>query len=192
MQTALMNGDAETGVSVMRMAEKLDAGDVMLQKKAALLPEDDAQTLAEKLSILGAEALLESLRELAEGRAIFIPQDEKNVTATKKIKKEDGRVDWKQPAALIHNKIRAMAGWPGTFSFYEKKRLIVIKAEIKKNEGLGAVPGTILKASAAEGIWVATRDHPLALQWLQAEGRKAMSAADFLKGFSMAVGRVFE
>ena len=192
MQTALLNGDAETGVSVMRMAEKLDAGDVLLQKKISLAPEDDSQVLSEKLSELGAQTLLESLKLLETERAVFVPQDEKKVTWTKKIKKEHGHIDWSSPASQILNQIRAMAGWPGTFSFYEGKRILIIKASAKKSERMNAAPGAILTASSAEGICVAARDHALSIERLQAEGKKPMKAEDFLKGFSLKPGSVLE
>ncbi len=192
IQTALLNGNSETGVSVMRMVEKLDAGDVLLQKKTGILPEEDAGTLGKKLSVLSAGALLEALDLLGSGRARFIPQEEKKVSWTKKIKKEDGRIDWNLPALSIENKIRAMAGWPGSFSFHEGKRILVIKAHAKKKERSAAPPGTLLKASAEEGVWVATRDFPLDVEELQMEGRKAMKAKDFLKGFSLKAGSVLE
>ena len=192
IQTAILNGDLETGVSVMRMVERLDTGDVLLQKKTSILREEDAGSLAKKLSILSATALLESLSLLNDHRALFVPQDEKKVTWTKKINKEDGHIDWSQSASRVQDRMRAMAGWPGSYSFYDGKRLLVIKVRAEEKERSVGPPGTILKASGDEGIQIATEDLPICIETLQAEGRKAMSAKDFLKGFVLKPGSVLE
>jgi len=157
-----------------------------------VLPEDNIQTLTEKLRLLGAEALLKSLELLETGNAAFAPQDEGQVSWTKKIKKEDGRIRWEEAAFVVQNKIRAFAGWPGSFSFYRGKRLLVIRAQARPNEAIQTSPGTILKASAAEGIWVATGQGALGVEILQIEGRKAMNATDFLKGFPLKAGSILE
>jgi methionyl-tRNA formyltransferase len=150
------------------------------------------RVLEGRLACLGADALLEALAMIEKGKAKFVPQDESKSDYARKITKEDGRLDWTQPAKTILNRMRALAGWPGTFSFYGGKRILVRKAEICAESGAANVqPGQILGVSKI-GVRVATKAGSLLITELQLEGKKPMAAADFVKGFSLETGGFLE
>ncbi len=190
MQSAILAGDAETGVGVMRMVEALDAGDVLVEKKITMEPQETLLTLEPKLALLGASALLEALSLLEKGDACWIPQNAKRVTVCTKIKKEDGHIAWKDPAETLDRKIRAFIQWPGSFTFFKGKRIIVKRARPETNTASGA-PGQVLEAGSA-GIRVAAGQGALVLEELQLEGRKPMLSADLLMGFPLNSGDNFE
>ena len=190
---ALMNGDAETGVTVMRMAASLDTGDILVQKKETILDTDDERSLHERLSRLGASALIESLTLIDRKAAVYTPQSKHLATYARKITKEDGRIDWSQTADVISRRVRALAGWPGTYTFLHGKRIIILKASVAfETHPAGAEPGFILQASVPAGILVAAKKSVLCIEELQAEGRKPLSAAAFLTGYALKAGEVFE
>ncbi len=185
MQSVILAGDKESGVGVMRMVEALDAGDVLLEKRLKLEAAETILTLEPKLAALGASALMEALDILEKGNARWVPQDAARATLCVKIKKEDGRMKWTDPAEMLDRKARAFLAWPGSFAFFNEKRLIVKRCRVET--GPGGVPGTVLEAGAG-GIRVATAKGTLVLEEIQQEGRKAMPAADFLKGFPLKAG----
>lgn len=190
---ALLNGDAETGVTVMRMLEKLDAGDILIQKKTPVRPDDNYETLERRLAELGVSALTEALDALQGGRAPAPhPQDEKSTSYARKITKDDGKIDWKRPAKQIHSQIRALVRWPKACSFYQGKRILILDAQPVSSQGAPGEPGTVLKASPQEGLWVAAGDSALEIKTLQAEGKRAMDAKEFLKGFAISPESRFE
>ncbi len=189
---ALLNGDAETGVTVMRMAEKLDTGDIVLQKKIRIAPDDDFNSMETRLAAIGGEALIEALEAIAQKKAGFTPQDENKATYARKIIKEDGHLDWRQPAGSIENRVRALVRWPKAFVFCEAQRLLVLQARATEEKSPSGAAGRILKASAREGLFVAAADRVVEIQTLQAEGKKPLAAKEFLKGFPLAEGRPLE
>lgn len=188
---ALLNGDTETGVTIMRMSAKLDAGDVLLQKRTAITDADDITTLEERLSRLGADALIEGLAAIETGKAVFTPQDPGAADYARKITKEDGRLAWAMPARALWRRVRALKRWPGCYFFYGQKRLIVREASVASTAPVAAAPGAVTAVSPA-GIIVNTGDGALALTRLQLEGRKALEADEFLKGFPIPVGAVLD
>ncbi|MGH7198647.1 MAG: methionyl-tRNA formyltransferase [Candidatus Omnitrophota bacterium] len=192
MQWALLNGDPETGVSIVRINERLDAGDIVLQERTVIGPDEDIVSLEKRLSVLGAGALLKSVGLLEKGRAVFTPQDEKAASHARKLEKEDGHIQWDLPAAQVRDRVRAMKAWPGCYSFYEGKRLLILETEAAGQPAAGARPGTIMAASAAEGIRIAARDEAVEIRTLQAEGRKPLGAREFLNGFPLKAGRALE
>ena len=201
---ALLSGDTQTGVTVMRMTEKLDAGDILIQKKEPIFPDENVVSLEKKLQALGAEALLEGIEKLEKGNPVFLPQDESKASYARKLKKADGAIDWKRPASQIVNQVRALLEWPGSYCFYKGKRLIVLDVGAPPRGCPGRAqgpaptadimvsPGTILKASPKEGLWVAAADGVLEIRQLQAEGKNPLPAKEFLKGFPLAEGQVLE
>ncbi len=186
---AILNGDAETGVSVMRLVEKLDAGDVLIQVKTPVLPKDDYASLEARLAALGAEALLASLELLEAGQASFVPQDEAGSDYARKIVKEDGRIDWTRPAPEIARRVRAFGTWPTSYFFYEGKRFIVAAASPETAKGR---PGEVLEGSVAAGLAVACGDGSLRVERIQPEGKKTMPVQDFLRGSPIISGRFLE
>ena len=193
MPWALINGDKETGVSIVRVVEKLDAGDILLQKKIDILPEDDIVSLEEMLSLVGAEALLESIYLLEKGSAAFARQDEKRSCYARKLTKEDGHIQWAAPASEIRNRVRAMVVWPGSHCFYKGHRIILLETAVSGSAPVSkSRPGTVIAASRSEGILIATGDAPLKIETLQIEGRKPLSAKEFLNGFPLEPGQILE
>jgi methionyl-tRNA formyltransferase len=191
---AILNGERETGVSVIRMVEPLDAGEILIQKKTPIAPEDDIFSLRERLSRIGAHAVTEALEILEKGRANFFSQDESLVTQARKLTKEDGRLRWSDSAEKISNQVRALKDWPGSYAFYKKKRFLILSAvpdsAVKKNKDWK--PGRVLRASAAAGLLLAAGDGALRIEKLQLEGRQPLEARDFLNGFPIEEGGFFE
>ncbi len=192
LQWTLMNGDAETGVSIVRINERLDAGELVLQERTAVDPEEDIVALEARLSRIGATALLKSIDLLGTGKAFFTPQDEKAVSYARKLEKEDGHLRWDLPAVEIKNRVRAMKAWPGCYVFYKGKRILILEAAPAGNPSPGAKPGVILTASKTEGVRIAVRDGALEIRSLQAEGKKPLGAREFLNGFPLKEGHFFE
>lgn len=189
---AIIRGDTHTGVTVMRLTEKLDAGDILLQKNTAILPEEDLPSLESRLSRLGAEALLEAMGQLEKGQAVWIKQDQAQAFYARKLTKADGHVDWNRPAREILNRLRAMKPWPGSYTFYEGKRLIILDARVEDRPFGRKPPGTVLAASPGEGLGVASKDKPIRILTIQQEGKKPVPADEFLRGFKIEEGHLFE
>ncbi|MDB6056824.1 MAG: Methionyl-tRNA formyltransferase [Verrucomicrobiales bacterium] len=191
IQAALLNGDPETGVTIMQMDEGLDTGPILSQHPIAIEATDDAATLHDKLAIVGAEGLLPTLLDFAAGKIQARPQNHSEATHVKKIKKEDGQLDWKLPARVLQNRIRAFTPWPGAFTFQkvnDKARLLKVwRAEVVSAQG---EPGTVLAADNS-GVVVACGQDALRILRLQREGGRQMSAAEFLQGNSIRSGEQF-
>ena len=191
MQAALLNQDTHTGVTVIKMIERLDAGDMLLKKRTAIEPRETIESLEKKLAALGAEAVLEALELLEKGRPPLTVQDEKEAVMTKKILKEDGRIDWNESAERAGAKVRAYRGWPGSFFFCRGKRIVLCDAQPVPQAA--APPGTVLEASEKSGILVAAAGNSaLRLETLQLEGRKALGWKEFLRGFPIKAGERLE
>ena len=189
----ILGGDAQTGVSVIRMTEKLDAGDILVQRRTPVSAEDDAVTLEDKLSELGAEALVNALEKIEKGSAHFQVQDESLATYARKLSKSDGRIDWGKPAHEIVRHVRAMNPWPGTHTFSGGKRMIVLKAGLAEKFSVKeARPGSVIAASEKEGLVVAAGGGAVRIADLQLEGKRPLAAAEFLKGFRLATGAILE
>ncbi len=180
IQWALANGDTETGVSVLYVTPKMDAGDLLAQERFAIGPEETFSTLEPKLAAKGAD--------FRAGRTQGVPQDEAQVTFARKLTKEDGRVDWTLPAAAIRNRLRGFAPWPGTYTFLPGGALLKIHG-MKVEEGAApeAAPGTVLEAGG-EGPLVAAGSGVVRLVQVQPAGKKAMAGAAFLCGSKLVVG----
>lgn len=191
IQRALMAGDKETGVSVIRLTEKLDAGDVLSQKKTEIA-RCDAETLHAKLAALGAQALMDSLDAVEAGHVVWTPQDETKVTLAKKISKEEAKLDWDSTPARVVGTVRALKNWPTAHFFYEGRRILALDARESSLPAGKAGPGTVLKASPAEGLIVAARGGAVELLTLQLEGRKPLPSREFLNGFRLEPGRALE
>ncbi len=188
---ALLNGEVKTGVTVFKLAGKMDAGDIIMQKDADILDSDNAETLSEKLSNLGANLLVNAVDSIAEGKAQFTKQDESGATFTPKLKKEDGRIDWNKPAAEVRDKVRAFYGWPGAFSRLNGRTIKIWAAEpadLPAQKGIA--PGQIAALDSG-GITVACGSGFLRIKELQPEGGKRMKAKDYVLGNKVSVGSSF-
>ena len=191
MQAALLNGDRGTGVSVMRMIERLDAGDVLLQKNIPVSSDDNILSLQARLSTLGAEAALEALDQLERGTARYTVQDEMGATYTRKIAKSEGRIEWPSNAWDIHHRVSAFLGWPGAHFFFRGKRILAWRSEIMDGPQSGA-PGTVTDVSERGLAVTAGSGTGLRLLELQLEGKKRLLWTEFRKGFAIKTGDVLE
>ena len=179
---AILNGEAETGVSIMYMAEALDAGDVITQVKTPIGPVEDAQTLTARLAELGAAALSDTVTALADGTAARMPQDESAFTYAPMLSRELSPIDWTRSAHAVNCQIRGLIPWPAASTDVVTGETMKIFRSVETGEPTAALPGTILSADK-RGITVACGDgKSLTLTEVQATGGKRMSAADYLRG----------
>jgi methionyl-tRNA formyltransferase len=180
IQAAIAAGDRETGITVMYMDEGLDTGDVLLQHTIDILPVDTGGGLHDRLAGVAPETLLESLDLLAKGKAPRAPQDNTFATYAPKLKREDGKIDWSDPADAIERKIRAFDPWPGAFmtvSMNGTHNLKIFSATVIDLRGR---PGEILKSQ--NELVIAAGKGALSLREVQLEGKRRMSASEFLRG----------
>ena len=185
IQAAIAAGDRETAITVMYMDEGLDTGDILLQRSVEILPNDTGESLHDRLAQLAPETLLESLRLLALENAPRIPQENAGATYAPKLKREQGQIDWSQSAEAIERKIRAYNPWPGTFMKVDRQNLKIFSASVVNFNGK---PGEILRSD--KELIVATGKAALSLAELQLEGKRRMSAAEFLRGHAALGGSV--
>ena len=178
IQRALWAGDAETGVTIMKMDVGLDTGDMLYKLACPITAEDTSATLYDKLADLGPQGLIETLQQLADNTATPEVQDEAQVTYAEKLSKEEARIDWSLSAAQLERCIRAFNPWPLSWLMIDEQPVKVWKASVI-NGNASAEPGTIIDASK-NGIQVATGEGILNLESLQPAGKKAMSAQDLL------------
>lgn len=192
IQWAILDGEKETGVTIMQMDAGLDTGDILAQTQTPILPNDNSQTLHDRLAKLGAELLLETIPGVAAGSILPRKQPDEGSSYARKISKDDGKLDWNEPAEKLWNKIRAFTPWPGAFAFHNidgNARLLKIwEAEVTEN--LSGEPGTILQTDKS-GIVVACGENALRILVLQREGGKRLSAREFLAGCRINAGEKF-
>jgi methionyl-tRNA formyltransferase len=178
VQAAILAGDPATGVSTMRMTEGLDEGPVYLAREMPILPEDTAATLATRLAEAGAGLLVETLRGIERGTLAARPQ-EGEPTYSRVIRRADGEIDWKLSAAHIHRMLRAYTPWPGIFTSLDGERVKVLDARVGADHR--GEPGTIETADGAFSV-ACGAGTSLRVERIQREGRKPVSAAEFLRG----------
>ncbi len=184
---AIEAGDAETGVTIMQMDAGLDTGDMLLEQRLPIAPDDTTGSLHDKVADLGARMVVEALRLADRGGLRRVPQPTDGVTYAHKIEKAEAQVDWSQPAAVIERRVRAFAPFPGATSHLGDESVKVWRASLADGT---AVPGTVL-AAGGEGITVACGEGALRLTQLQRAGGKRLGAADFLRGFPLVPGQRF-
>jgi methionyl-tRNA formyltransferase len=184
IQWAIAHGDTETGVALMRMDEGLDTGPVIAVKRLPIGPEDTSAILHEKLSRLGGEVLRESLPGYLRGELKPVPQPTEGVVLAPIIQKEDGLLDFTKPAVELERRLRAFTPWPGAFTGLNGARFKVHRARVGTGHG---APGTILVAGPS-GIEVACGEGSLVLLEVQPEGKRVMTAVEFLSGHKLAPG----
>jgi methionyl-tRNA formyltransferase len=176
---AILAGDDRTGVTIMRLDEGMDTGDVLTQRSVDILPDETAGALTTRLANLGAQLLIETLPFWVSGRIEPQPQDSARATICRPISKESGRIDWSAPAAVAARALRAYAPWPGAYTYWNGKLLKIIAAQALPHEG-PRHPGVVL--SLPEGIAVTTAHGLLLLKTIQLEGKRALAVADFARG----------
>jgi methionyl-tRNA formyltransferase len=186
---ALIRGEQETGVSVIRMTERVDAGPILLQRAERIREEDTAGTLGERLSRLGAAALAEVLLALERGEARGIPQDEALATSAPKLTATDQRLNWTEAAAALRNRVRGLTPEPGALTTHGGETLRVLEAAVEEKDA-GAPPGTLV-AVDRRGPVVATGRGRLRLLRVQPEGKRPMDGAAFARGRRLTPGARF-
>lgn len=177
---AIMNGDEETGITIMYMAEGMDDGDIIKEEKIKIENDDNIETLENKLSKLGSDLLIRTLPSILDNTNERIKQDENEVTFARIIKKEDEVLDFNDSATNIHNKIRALSPQPGSYSLLDGKRMKMLKSEVVKNNS-ELSPGTII-AVEKDYFVVKTGKDAIKIEEIQPEGKKKMTVKEYLNG----------
>lgn len=180
IQSAIIQGETETGITIIRLSMEMDAGDIVSQSPEPITPEDDGVTLTGRLADQGATMLADALDDLANGTATFQPQDHGTATFCAMLTKEDGRIDWTTSAVDIHNQVRGTQPWPGAYTTLDGETIRVFKTALSEATAIGE-PGSVLSTENRE-ILVATSAGCIAITNLQAPGKKAMDADAFLRG----------
>ena len=187
---AVIDGMAETGVTIMRMVPALDAGGMFAKVTRPIGADETSDVVERDLAVLGASLLIEVIDDLVAGRAVEELQDHTQSTYASKITKEEGRIDWALAAAAIHNRVRGLYPWPHAYSYLNGERLIVMRSHVSA-EPTSVAPGTIVDASSG-AIHVATGyGERLIIDEVQPEGRRAMSVRDYLAGHPIQPGTRF-
>jgi methionyl-tRNA formyltransferase len=183
IQWAILDDEKETGVTIMKMDEGLDTGDIVALAKTPIAQNDNASTLHDRLGQMGAELLARTIPDYSAGKIVSQKQSAEGASYARKIKKEDGRIDWNQPARKIWNRVRAFVPWPAAFTYFrEKDKTQVLKIWSAAEEAaMKGAPGTVLHADKA-GLVVACGEGALRILSLQREGGKRLSAQDFIAG----------
>ncbi len=184
IEWAIAHGETHTGVTTMRIDAGLDTGDILLQRATPIQEEETAVELRARLAVMGAELLVETLGGLEAGVIVPRPQDHSQATLAPMLRKEDGRIDWNWTATQIANRVRAFVPWPGAYSWLRGKLLHIWRARPSGAAGVGP-PGALL--AGKERLWVTCGgDSTLEILELQLEGRRRLSAAEFLRGIRLA------
>ena len=187
---AIQQGATETGVTVIRMTPRIDAGGMMAFASTPIGPDETAGEIEARLAQIGAPLVASAIAELAAGTAKILPQDRSKVTRAPKLGKDDGLIDWTRPASEIHNLVRAMQPWPMASTHWLKpdgpSRLIVHETRLTEASG---EPGRVLESTGGRLV-VAAGSGAVSLVKVQLEGKKAMAAAEFLRGYQL-FGAIF-
>lgn len=190
IQTALLEGDTMTGISIMRLDAGTDTGDILLQEPVAIAPDDTTASLSDRLAVRGAELLVRGLDLIASGEAAFTPQDHAKATVTGLFEKADGRIQWTAPATRIHNLVRAAYPWPVAHCLLGGEVCRIHRTEVDA-ETVTEAPGVVV-AVERDRVWVATGQGRLAILVFQAPGKRALPMAEYLRGHALQPGDRFE
>ena len=189
IQWAILNGDAVTGVTIMRMDVGLDTGDMIAKAEVAITPQDTGGSLFDRLAETGAKLCVETIPSIVDGTAVYTPQDEQAATKVGQISKKDGLIDFTRSAAAIECQIRGLNPWPSAYTSLAGKTLKIWSAQVSDRQ-TEAQPGTVVLVEK-DRFGVQTGDGVLICTEVQLEGKKRMSAADFLRGNALTTGSRF-
>jgi len=187
---AVIKGEKTSGVTIIKMNEKMDAGDIILSEKNTISDKDTSLSLSGVLSERGADLLLKAVKLLEKDNVKLKRQDESKVSYAPKLEKENGHIDWKKPAIELHNLARGLMPWPTAFTFWNKKLLKILRTEIDDRD-FKLAPGVIAECSD-KGIVVKTVQKNLVIKELQLEGAKKMEVSSFLRGHKLKAGDVLK
>jgi methionyl-tRNA formyltransferase len=182
---AVMHGEPETGVTIMRVVKALDAGPMLASVRRPIDPDETSEDVERDLATLGARALIQTIDAMAAGTIEEVPQDDTAATYAARLTKEDGAIDWSRPAEAIHNLVRGLHPWPHAFTFYGRRRLIVLRSAVADSSA--GVPGTIVEAHG-DRLHVAAGSGVVAVREIQVDGKRPMGVREFLAGHPLAAG----
>ncbi|MFH1593322.1 MAG: methionyl-tRNA formyltransferase [Candidatus Omnitrophota bacterium] len=185
---AILKGETRTGLSIIRMNEMMDAGDILLQRKVIIDREDTADTLGSKLSKLGSILLLDAVRFIKEDRIWFKRQDKTKATFAPKLKKEDGKIKWEEDASVLHNAVRGLVPWPCAYALHDNKILKIWRSDVLPSHQK-TQPGLVVDVRN-EAVMVACGKGLFLIKEVQLEGGKRMDIASFLRGHPIETGTV--
>ena len=190
IQWAILNGESETGITIMQMDAGLDTGPILAQQRIAILDTDDAQTLHDRLAQVGAKLLVQTIPGYIAGEIKPSPQPEAQVTYARKITKADGQLDWTRPARDLWNQVRGLVPWPGCFTFTQDANRSLLKIWSAEVDSASGTPGEIIAADK-RGIVVGCGGQALKILMLQREGARRLTPQQFLAGTVMRAGQRF-
>ncbi len=188
IQRSILNGDPATGITIMRMAEGLDTGDMLLQRALAIGIDDTAQTLHDELAEMGGEMLCEVMDRLLAGKLVAIPQNHDLATYAPKLRREEGRIDWSEPALAVHRRIRAMTPWPGAYFHLalpgreHPLRIALAPGRIGPEKPSWAAPGDVIGIEDC-ALAIATADRVYLIDAITPQGKKSMDGRAFACGY---------
>lgn len=189
VQWAVINGERQTGWTTFYIDRGMDSGDMILRCEVDIPPNEDAQTLFQRMIPIGVDLLRETVTQVLEGRAPRVKQGSEGVILAPRLNKEDGEIRWDENSAVIGNRIRGLLPWPGAYTFLEwrgkRLELKVFKGIAHKDEG--TTPGKVIRIGG-EGLLVGTGDGGVWLQEVQLEGARRMNVHDFLRGHPLPIG----
>ncbi len=185
---SILSGDTETGITIQKVAFKLDSGDILLQQSTPISQDDTAATLRARLAGIAGECFVEALNRLAEGTATLTAQDEGQVTYVKQINKEDAQIDWSRSAQEIDRMVRAYVPWPVAYTSLDGKQLRLFKTKVLADSH-GGKPGEVVHVGRTS-LEVACGEGSLSLLEVQVQGKKPMPVASFLNGARLSPGQM--
>jgi len=190
---AILQGDSETGVTIMLLDAGVDTGPILLSRAIPIAEDETTGSLTDKLAALGAEALVEAIPLWVQGKITPQPQDEQKASHTHMLHKEDGEISWNRPAAVLAREVRAYNPWPSAYTYWHGRLLKLLSARAETLEpGAEVAPGTVSlrKEAGHQVLAIVTGSGLLDVDTLQLEGKKAMSAEEFVRGYPQIVGDV--
>jgi methionyl-tRNA formyltransferase len=188
---AILAGERETGVTIMRVVKELDAGPMLASTRCDIDPDATSEEVEAELARTGADLLVEIVDRLAQEEIRGVPQDDGLATYAPRLTREDGSIPWSDTARQIHDRVRGLYPWPHAFSFLEGHRVILLRTRVEANDGPGPVaPGTIVTASGSD-LAVRTGSGLIHITELQPEGRRPMTAREFMAGRAVQPGARF-
>lgn len=187
---AIVNGEMETGVTIIKMDSGLDTGDILLQRSTRIVPEETAVDLMRRLSVFGAELISEALSNF--DRLVPCSQVDEEATYAPIMTKEDGRIDWSMPAIDIANRVRGFQPFPTCYTFLNGKRLTIWKVEVEGNGSPGDLPGKVIAANGDNLTIACGGGTRLFVKEIQPEGKQRMTTRDFLNGSKISSGEILQ
>lgn len=188
---AIINGERETGISIMRVTVKMDAGDIIAQKKLKILKADTAVSVRARMMETGPKFLLKTIDSIEKGAYTFTVQDDQKASLAPKLTKELGQIQWNKRALVLHNLARGLLPWPGTHTYYQGKLLKILETEVVPEDFSSYHPGEVAKIDK-NGFTVATTDKGILIKKVHLESSKLMTAYQFVTGHQLNPGFRFD